>query len=90
MNNSLTSVKDETDAVKLLNPLSGDLAFMRKSLLEGLLQNAIYNINRKNQDIKFFEFGKSIIKRKYEERKQLAILVSGRDVAENWLQPKSA
>ncbi|MCJ8155072.1 phenylalanine--tRNA ligase subunit beta [Chryseobacterium sp. SSA4.19] len=91
MNNSLTSVKDETDAVKLLNPLSNDLAFMRKSLLEGLLQNAIYNINRKNQDIKFFEFGKIYHKReKYEERKQLAILVSGREVAENWLQPKSA
>lgn len=91
MNNSLTSVKDETDAVKLLNPLSGDLAFMRKSLLEGLLQNAVYNINRKNQDIKFFEFGKIYHKReKYEERKQLAILVSGRNVAENWLQPKSA
>jgi phenylalanyl-tRNA synthetase beta chain len=91
MNNSLTSVKDETDAVKLLNPLSGDLAFMRKSLLEGLLQNAVYNINRKNQDIKFFEFGKIYHKReKYEERKQLAILVSGRNDAENWLQPKSA
>ncbi|AZA57198.1 phenylalanine--tRNA ligase subunit beta [Chryseobacterium shandongense] len=91
MNNSLTSVKDETDAVKLLNPLSSDLAFMRKSLLEGLLQNAIYNINRKNQDIKFFEFGKIYHKRdKYEERKQLGILVTGRDVAENWLQPKSA
>lgn len=91
MNNSLTSVKDETDAVKLLNPLSNDLAFMRKSLLEGLLQNAIYNINRKNQDIKFFEFGKIYHKKeKYEERKQLAILVSGREVAENWLQPKSA
>ncbi|WP_262152386.1 phenylalanine--tRNA ligase subunit beta [Chryseobacterium foetidum] len=91
MNNSLTSVKDETDAVKLLNPLSNDLAFMRKSLLEGLLQNAIYNINRKNQDIKFFEFGKIYHKKeKYEERKQLAVLVSGRNVAENWLQPKSA
>lgn len=91
MNNSLTSVKDEKDAVKLLNPLSNDLAFMRKSLLEGLLQNAIYNINRKNQDIKFFEFGKIYHKKeKYEERKQLAILVSGREVAENWLQPKSA
>lgn len=91
MNNSLTSVKDETDAVKLLNPLSNDLAFMRKSLLEGLLQNAIYNINRKNQDIKFFEFGKIYHKKeKYEERKQLAILVSGRNVSENWLQPKSA
>ena len=58
MNNSLTSVKDETNAVKLLNPLSGDLAFMRKSLLEGLLENAIYNINRKSSDIKFFELGK--------------------------------
>lgn len=91
MNNSLTSVKDETDAVKLLNPLSNDLAFMRKSLLEGLLQNAIYNINRKNQDIKFFEFGKIYHKKeKYEERKQLAILVSGRNISENWLQPKSA
>lgn len=91
MNNSLTSVKDETDAVKLLNPLSNDLAFMRKSLLEGLLQNAIYNINRKNQDIKFFEFGKIYHKKeKYLERKQLSILVSGRNAAENWLQPKSA
>jgi len=91
MNNSLTFVKDETDAVKLLNPLSNDLAFMRKSLLEGLLQNAIYNINRKNQDIRFFEFGKIYHKKdKYEERKQLALLVTGRDVAENWLQPKSA
>jgi phenylalanyl-tRNA synthetase beta chain len=91
MNNSLTSVKDETDAVKLLNPLSNDLAFMRKSLLEGLLQNAVYNINRKNQDLKFFEFGKIYHKKeRYEERKQLAILVTGRNVAENWLQPKSA
>ena len=90
MNNSLTFVKDENDAVKLLNPLSNDLAFMRKSLLEGLLQNAIYNINRKNQDIKFFEFGKIYHKKeKYEERKQLAMLVSGRNVSENWLQPKS-
>ena len=90
MNNSLTYVKDETDAVKLLNPLSNDLAFMRKSLLEGLLQNAVYNINRKNQDLKFFEFGKIYHKKeKYEERKQLAILVTGRNVAENWLQPKS-
>ncbi len=63
MNNSLTYVKDEIDAVKLLNPLSNDLAFMRKSLLEGLLQNAVYNINRKNQDLKFLNSGKYTIKR---------------------------
>jgi len=102
MNNSLTSVKDETNAVKLLNPLSNDLAFMRKSLLEGLLENAIYNINRKSSDIKFFELGKIYHKnesseayldqreKKYEERKQLAILTTGREVSENWRQPKSA
>ena len=91
MNNSLTSVKDETNAVKLLNPLSSDLQFMRKSLLEGLLDNADYNIKRKTADIRFFELGKVYHKtEKYEERKQLAMLVSGRNNAENWLQPKSA
>ena len=52
MNNSLTAEKNVTpEAVKLLNPLSGDLAFMRTSLLQGLLENTIYNINRKNPDI---------------------------------------
>ncbi len=92
MNNSLTSLKDETDAVKLLNPLSSDLAFMRTSLLEGLLENTAYNINRKNPDIKFFELGKIYHKRnqRFEERKQLAIVISGRNHAENWLEPKSA
>lgn len=91
MNNSLTSVKDETDAVKLLNPLSNDLAFMRKSLLEGLLGNAIFNINRKSPDLKFFELGKVYHKKtKYQERKQMAILTTGRELPENWLQPKSA
>lgn len=91
MNNSLTSVKDETNAVKLLNPLSNDLAFMRKSLLEGLLENTIYNINRKKSDIKFFELGKIYHKKQtYEERKQLVILTSGRNHKENWLLPKSS
>lgn len=101
MNNSLRFVKDETDAVKLLNPLSGDLAYMRKSLLEGLLENSAYNINRKNADLKFFELGKIYYKKKsseayldqrekkYDERKQLALLVTGRNQAENWMQPKS-
>lgn len=90
MNNSLTSLKEETHAVKLLNPLSTELSFMRQSLLEGLLENAIYNINRKNQDIQFFELGKIYHKKEqYQERKQLAILTSGRIHPENWLLPKS-
>jgi phenylalanyl-tRNA synthetase beta chain len=64
MNNSLTSLKEEkADAVTLLNPLSNELSTMRQSLLEGLLQNADYNIKRKNQDIKFFELGKIYFKK---------------------------
>lgn len=91
MNNSLRSVKEETDAVKLLNPLSGDLSFMRISLLDGLLENAAYNINRRTTDIKFFEIGKIYHKKDvYEERKQIALTVSGRNNAENWMLPKSA
>lgn len=91
MNNSLTSLKDDTPhAVKLLNPLSNELSYMRTSLLEGLLQNAVYNINRKSPDIKFFEFGKIYFKKgDYEERKQLAILMSGNYLSQNWLNPKS-
>lgn len=92
MNNSLTAEKYVSEnPVKLLNPLSSDLAVMRTSLLEGMLQNASYNINRKNPDIKFFELGKIYHKTDaYLERKQMAVLVSGRDLAENWLVPKSA
>ena len=90
MNNSLTAEKYVSDnAVKLLNPLSSDLSFMRTSLLEGLLGNVIYNINRKTLDIKFFELGKIYHKNeKYEERKQLALLTSGKAVAETWIHPK--
>ena len=90
MNNSLTAEKYVSEnAVKLLNPLSSDLAFMRTSLLEGLLGNAIYNINRKTTDIKFFELGKIYHKNaQYEERKQLALLTSGKAVAETWIHPK--
>lgn len=85
MNNSLTSIKDPKDAVKLLNPLSGELAYLRTSLLEGLLHNAAFNINRKSADLKFFELGKIYHKTKtYSERKQLALLTTGKDHADNW------
>src|SRR5690606_8403224 len=65
MNNSLTKTGhqqtfglNENSAVKMLNPLSSDLAVMRQSMLPGLLENTAYNLNRKNSDIKLFEFGK--------------------------------
>ncbi|MEG0187917.1 MAG: phenylalanine--tRNA ligase subunit beta, partial [Algoriella sp.] len=63
-----------------------DLAVMRRTLLNGLLENVAFNINRRNTDVKLFEFGK--IYRKiddiYEENKCLGIVVSGNFNAESW------
>lgn len=53
---SLKTYKAE-NCVKLLNPLSNDLNVMRQTLLFGGLESIAYNSNRKNQDLKFYEFG---------------------------------
>ncbi|MDD5151334.1 MAG: phenylalanine--tRNA ligase subunit beta, partial [Flavobacterium sp.] len=45
--------------VMILNPLSNDLSAMRQSLLFSGLEALSYNINRRNSDLKFFEFGKT-------------------------------
>lgn len=96
MNNSVVKTQyqeifglDETIGVKLLNPLSSDLSVMRQSMLPGLLENTIYNINRKNTNIKLFEFGKIYSKSQdgYSENYQLAILISGNKKDENWASP---
>ncbi len=89
----LTSFQSEYD-VKLLNPLSSDLAVMRQSLLFGGLESIAYNHNRKNFNLKFYEFGKvyqynknSEIKSAlpgYHEKEQLAIFVNGSVNPENW------
>ncbi|MDA0890072.1 MAG: phenylalanine--tRNA ligase subunit beta, partial [Bacteroidetes bacterium] len=94
MNNSLTKGKytalipelDANQNVELLNPLSQDLNVMRQSLLFSGLENITYNQNRKNADVKFYEFGKTYHKTEqgYLENQHLQILVSGRVEAENW------
>lgn len=43
--------------VMLMNPLSADLNCMRQTLLFGGLESISYNANRKNADLRFFEFG---------------------------------
>ena len=47
----------ENRLVKLLNPLSTDLNALRQTLLFGGLECIAHNANRKNADLKFFEFG---------------------------------
>jgi phenylalanyl-tRNA synthetase beta chain len=94
MANSLTSpeyialaenLKEEQN-VRILNPLSNDLSVMRQSLLFSGLEAVSYNINRRNSDLKFFEFGKSYHKplSGYEEKKHLTLLLTGNRAAESW------
>jgi phenylalanyl-tRNA synthetase beta chain len=57
----------------MLNPLSNDLATLRQSLLFSGLEAISYNINRRNSNLKLFEFGKSYHKflSGFEEHKHL-------------------
>lgn len=43
--------------VKVMNPLSGDLSVMRQTLLFGGLESIAHNINRKAENLRFYEFG---------------------------------
>ncbi len=65
LNNSLTKIGyyencEElplANCVKIMNPLSNDLGVLRQSLLFGGLESISRNVNRKNADLKFYEFG---------------------------------
>lgn len=95
MANSLTKkdyvdLDGELDAknnVEMLNPLSHDLAVMRQSLLFSGLESLAYNINRNNQDLKFFEFGKTYHKynQDFVEKKHLSLLITGKRTSNSWL-----
>jgi phenylalanyl-tRNA synthetase beta chain len=98
MANSLTSpeyiqlselLKEEYN-VTMLNPLSNDLSVMRQSMLFSGLEAISYNINRKNSDLKLFEFGKSYRKllSGYNEKKHLTLFITGNRANESWTNPE--
>lgn len=94
MANSLTTAQysdlvadlNKSHQVHILNPLSSDLAIMRQSLLFGGLESIAYNINRKNADLRYFEFGKTYAKTLtgFEEYKHLALFATGNESPNNW------
>ncbi|MBN2639434.1 MAG: phenylalanine--tRNA ligase subunit beta [Bacteroidales bacterium] len=102
MNNSLTKSEyveksrefDSNHNVVLLNPLSKDLDVLRQTLLFGGLEVIAYNQNRKIQDLKIFEFGKTYMKKdsydksrgvkNYKEDKHLTLFATGNLQTENW------
>jgi phenylalanyl-tRNA synthetase beta chain len=83
--------------VKIFNPLSNDLGSMRQTLLYGGLESIAYNANRKNPDIRLYEFGNcyffkgSNLKdnpvRNYREEEHLALFVTGDKENANWALP---
>jgi len=85
---NLTENLNETNNVEMLNPLSNDLKVMRQSLLFSGLESISYNINRRNSSLKFYEFGKTYHKYKYEkgyqEDKHLSLFVTGARSNDSW------
>ena len=91
MSNSLTKSAYSSNldkAVKILNPLSNDLDVMRQTLLFSGLEAIAYNQNRRNADLKLYEFGKvySVEEEKYNETQRFAIFITGADKTEQWNQ----
>ena len=82
----LSDVLNEAHNVNMLNPLSNDLAAMRQSLLFSGLEAVAYNINRKQSNLKFFEFGKTYhnYESGYIENKHLTLLITGERAIDSW------
>ena len=75
------------NSVKIINSLSVDLDIMRPSLMETGLECVAYNLNRKNNDLLFFEFRNSysITQAKhYNEKEHLCLYISGNKNEFSW------
>ncbi len=81
--------------VRILNPLSADLNVMRQTLLFNMLEAVCLNANRKNGDLKLYEFGNCYFYDEsrrteenrlaaYSEQYRLAICVTGAATPQSW------
>jgi phenylalanyl-tRNA synthetase beta chain len=102
LNNSLTKAAyydtEETknpNLVRIMNPLSSDLNVMRQTLLFGGLESIQHNVNRKRQNLRFFEFGNVYTfdpekqnnddpMQAYKEQYHAALWVTGKRVEGSW------
>ena len=108
LNNSLTKVSyyeplqslTLDTCVKIMNPLSSDLGVMRQTLLFGGLESIARNANRKNSDLKFYEFGNCYHYKptltlpegkeldpliRYSEEPHLGLWLTGNKTAQSWV-----
>ncbi|MBD5419428.1 MAG: phenylalanine--tRNA ligase subunit beta [Bacteroides sp.] len=110
MNNSLTAasyyaeneVYPAETCVKIMNPLSGDLSVMRRTLLYGGLESIAHNVNRKAADLRLYEFGNVYTYNKekaesnpekalagYSEEMHLGIWLCGKFTPAGWNQKEA-
>lgn len=106
LNNSLTAVSyydgletyKPENLVRVMNPLSNDLNVMRASLLFGGLECIQHNANRKNADLRFFEFGNCYhfnaekknpekVLAAYSEELHLGLWLTGKYISNSWAHP---
>lgn len=76
-------------SVRMINSLSADLDIMRPSMLYGGLQAIAYNLNRKNNDLLFFEFGKTYARLPeggFAEPEHLCLYACGHTQEMHWKQ----
>ncbi|WP_300567774.1 phenylalanine--tRNA ligase subunit beta [Flavobacterium sp.] len=83
---ALSDSLNESNNVLMLNPLSGDLSAMRQSLLFSGLEAVSFNINRRNNDLRLFEFGKTYHKllSGNQENNHLTLFMTGDKTSESW------
>lgn len=106
LNNSLSAEKYYAEntvypfdnCVRLLNPLSQDLAVMRQTLLYGGLETISHNINRRCPDLALYEFGNVYFRNPakestaeaplapYTENMRLGIWLTGASRQASWLR----
>lgn len=81
---------DSAVNVEIFNKLSEDLGVMRQTLLFNGLEVLAHNINRRQTDLKCFEFGTVYQKTAegYKEGRRLAIFHSGNRSSESWIEPE--
>ena len=73
--------------VKMINSLSADLNVLRPRMMETGLESIAHNLNRRNSDLQFFEFGKTYNTTevgKYEEKQHISIYITGKKSADGW------
>ena len=99
LNNSLTKAayygEQQEQLVHIMNPLSSDLNVMRQTLLYGGLESIAHNVNRKNGNLRFFEFGNVYFfspdrqndddpMQAYSEQYHMALWITGKRVEGSW------